>query len=485
LREIDGGRLVALSSGYAQNIVIDDRLDGPVRNFGGVFWETLAAGAPLPALAGLGKHGVAALYYSDRYLVTPLNLALMWQVVAAAPGAPRRVRITTGRLDRPDSVGLFLFHSCADNSLRQMAMDKLWPAAVDLLPKTDVRIRTESVSFSRREDRDAAAVDQGLLGFILIVLRRRRPSAGRLYRLVLERPPFRRGSERADRSQNDRNYQSKPTLFTVPKASDSKLSSAKTFSGFMPEYSLAGRQGMGNAKIMMIDDGIADAGERNEGALPGLRSGRLDRRSFLCGSAVGFGALGLAGCVTSDDMIRAEAAKFYARAPDEKFPIPAVDISKIDPKYFRQTVRYDTKEAPGTIIVDPGNYFVYRIEGDGNATRYGANVGRPGFLWSGEVYVGRKAEWPIWTPPKEMIRRQPEARKFARGMPGGLDNPLGARALYLYKNGVYTVYTIYSTSDPETIGTGITSGCTGLLSQDMIDLYSRTPIKTKVVMLPA
>lgn len=253
----------------------------------------------------------------------------------------------------------------------------------------------------------------------------------------------------------------------------------------MPEGSLGGRQDMGNSKIMIVDDGIADAGVRNEGALLGFRSGRLDRRSFLFGSAAGLGALGLAGCATSDSMIRAEAAKWYGPAPKEKFPIPAVDVSKIDPKYFRQTVRYDTKEAPGTIIVDPGNYFVYRIEGDGNATRYGANVGRPGFLWSGEVYVGRKAEWAVWTPPKEMIQRQPEARKYAGGMPGGLDNPLGARTLYLYKNGVYTVYTIYSTSDPETIGTGITSGCTGLLSQDMIDLYSRTPIKTKVVMLPA
>jgi hypothetical protein len=206
-----------------------------------------------------------------------------------------------------------------------------------------------------------------------------------------------------------------PSLAIEP--CDGNLSSAKTFSGFVPECSLVGRQDMGNSKIMIMDDGIADAGERNEGALLGLRSGRLNRRSFLFGSAVGLGALGLAGCATSDDMMRAEAAKWYARAPNEKFPIPAVDVSKIDPKYFRQTVRYDTKEAPGTIIIDPGNYYVYRIEGDGNATRYGANVGRAGFLWSGEAYVGRKAEWPIWTPPKEMILRQPEARKYAGGMP--------------------------------------------------------------------
>jgi lipoprotein-anchoring transpeptidase ErfK/SrfK len=239
---------------------------------------------------------------------------------------------------------------------------------------------------------------------------------------------------------------------------------------------------MGSSKIMITDNGIADAGERNEEARPGLK--RLDRRSFLVGSAAGLGAMGLSGCV-SDDAGRAEAARFYAAVPSEKFPIPAVDIGKIDPKFFRKTVRYETKEAPGTIIIDPDNRFVYRIEGDGNATRYGANVPRPGFLWKGEAYVGRKAEWPTWTPPKEMIARQPEARKYAAGMPGGLDNPLGARVLYLYKNGVYTVCTIYSTSDPETIGSGVTSGCTGLLSQDMIDLYSRTPIKTKVVMLSA
>ncbi len=234
---------------------------------------------------------------------------------------------------------------------------------------------------------------------------------------------------------------------------------------------------------MTMDDGIADAGVNEEPAR--ASSGRLNRRSFLFGSVAGLGALGLGGCATSDDMMRAEAAKLYGPLPNEKFPIPAADVSKIDPKYFRQIVRYDSKEAPGTIIVDPANHYVYRIEGDGNATRYGANVSRAGFLWSGEAYVGRKAEWPVWTPPKEMIQRQPEARKYANGMPPGLSNPLGARTLYLYQNGAYTLYTIYSTSDPDTIGTGVTSGCTGLLSQDMIDLYSRTPIKTKVIVLPA
>lgn len=213
--------------------------------------------------------------------------------------------------------------------------------------------------------------------------------------------------------------------------------------------------------------------------------GRMNRRLFLLGSAAGMGALGLGGCVTNDGMSLAEAQKIYGAVPDNKFPIPAVDLSLVDPKYFRRTVDYDTDEAPGTIIVDPANYYVYRIEGQGKATRYGANVGRQGFLWHGEAYVGRKAEWPTWTPPPEMIKRQPEVAKWARGMPGGPENPLGARTLYLYQNNRYTLYTIYSSMDAETIGTNLTSGCTGLLTQDMIDLYDRTPVKTKVIVLKA
>jgi lipoprotein-anchoring transpeptidase ErfK/SrfK len=213
------------------------------------------------------------------------------------------------------------------------------------------------------------------------------------------------------------------------------------------------------------------------------RESGISRRFFLLGSAAGLGALGLAGCA-SDGMSLAEAQKLYGPVPEEKFPIPAADVSKVDPKYWRRVVAYDSDEGPGTIVVDPKNYYVYRIEGDGKATRYGANVGRQGFLWSGEAYVGRKSEWPIWTPPPEMIKRQPEAAKYAHGMQPGLDNPLGARALHLYQNGKYTLYTIYSTSDPETIGTNLTSGCTGLLTQDMLDLYSRTPVKTKVIVLP-
>lgn len=229
---------------------------------------------------------------------------------------------------------------------------------------------------------------------------------------------------------------------------------------------------------MITDDGTS-AGEPDT-----LRPGLLNRRALLLGSAAGLGALALAGCSPAG-MSLAEAEKVYGPRPNERFPIPAVKVSKIDPKYYRRTVRYDSKEVAGTIIVDPRNHYVYRIEGDGYATRYGVSVGRAGFLWSGDAYIGRKAEWPIWTPPREMIERQPEAAKYAGGMKPGLDNPLGARALYLYQNGVYTLYTLYSTSVPETIGKGISSGCIGLITQDMLDLYEKTPVNTKVVVLKA
>ena len=231
----------------------------------------------------------------------------------------------------------------------------------------------------------------------------------------------------------------------------------------------------------MIRDDEKSAGEL--GAAIGQR--RFSRRAFLAGAAAGLGALALAGCSSGSVMSMAQAEKHYGPRPNERFPIPAVKLAKVDPKYFRRTVGYASKEAPGTIIVDPRNHYVYRIEGDGLATRYGVSVGRDGFRWSGDAYVGRKSEWPIWTPPREMIKRQPEVAKYAGGMKPGLDNPLGARALHLYQDGVYTLYTLYSTIQPETIGKGISSGCIGLLTQDMLELYERTPVNTKVVVLKA
>ena len=209
------------------------------------------------------------------------------------------------------------------------------------------------------------------------------------------------------------------------------------------------------------------------------------RRSFLLGSVAGLGALGLAGCASVGGLSRSETNAMYGALPNERFPIPAADVSDVDPLYLRRTVRYDTTEAPGTIIVDTGSYYVYRIEEGGFATRYGASVGAAGFLWSGEAYIGRKAEWPIWTPTPGQLGRDPSLVQYAGGMQPGLDNPLGARALYLYQDGVYTLYTIYGTIHTRLIGNGFGSGCIGLLSQDIVHLFDRTPVGTNVIVLPA
>lgn len=235
---------------------------------------------------------------------------------------------------------------------------------------------------------------------------------------------------------------------------------------------------------MFSGEDTAGTGPNKTGAPMRSSAATMGRRAFLLGSAA-LGAATLAGCATLSTMSRAEAEMAYGPLPNERFPVPAVNIDKVDSKYWRQTVRYPSKEAVGTIIVDPSRHFVYRIEGNDTATRYGVSVGRAGFLWSGDAYIGRKAEWPVWTPPPEMIKRQPEAAKYAGGMAPGLDNPLGARTLYLYQDGRYTLYTLYSTRQPETIGKGISSGCIGLLTQDMMDLYSRTPVNTKVIVLKA
>ncbi|WP_315804381.1 L,D-transpeptidase [Bradyrhizobium sp. SZCCHNS3002] len=143
----------------------------------------------------------------------------------------------------------------------------------------------------------------------------------------------------------------------------------------------------------------------------------------------------------------------------------------------RQVVSYSTREAPGTVVIDTPNKYLYYVLGSGQAMRYGIGVGRDGFTWSGVQSVTRKAEWPDWTPPPEMIARQPY---LPRHMAGGPGNPLGARAMYLGG----TVYRIHGTNAPETIGTHVSSGCIRLTNQDVIDLYSRVSVGAKVIVLP-
>jgi lipoprotein-anchoring transpeptidase ErfK/SrfK len=148
----------------------------------------------------------------------------------------------------------------------------------------------------------------------------------------------------------------------------------------------------------------------------------------------------------------------------------------IDPKFLRQEVAYPGREAPGTVIVDTANKFLYLIEAGGRALRYGIGVGRPGFLWAGVKTVTAKREWPDWRPPAEMIARRPDLPRF---MPGGIDNPLGARALYLGSS----LYRIHGSNEPWTIGTNVSSGCIRMRNEDVTDLYQRVKVGTKVVVI--
>jgi lipoprotein-anchoring transpeptidase ErfK/SrfK len=146
----------------------------------------------------------------------------------------------------------------------------------------------------------------------------------------------------------------------------------------------------------------------------------------------------------------------------------------VDSVFLRQVVSYDTDERSGTIVVDTSAHFLYFVLGGGRALRYGIGVAKSGFEWSGSHRVTRKAEWPSWTPPAEMLRRRPD---LPRHMKGGLDNPLGARALYLGS----TLYRIHGTTEPWSIGQNVSSGCIRMTNDDVVDLYARVQINTKVV----
>src|SRR5215212_7353463 len=208
------------------------------------------------------------------------------------------------------------------------------------------------------------------------------------------------------------------------------------------------------------------------------------RRSFLAGAA-SLAVLSLAGCATQ--RLRVEAPQFseyylqmYGRLPNERFPVPGIDLAKLDPQMFRTDVADPTGERPGTIVVNTGERHLYLVQEGGRAIRYGVGIGREGFAWQGKAAVGRKAEWPTWTPPKEMQIRQPETQEWANGMPGGLTNPLGARAMYIYQGGRDTLYRLHGTMEVRTIGQAVSSGCVRLLFHDIIDLYGRCPVGTPI-----
>ena len=169
---------------------------------------------------------------------------------------------------------------------------------------------------------------------------------------------------------------------------------------------------------------------------------------------------------------------------DKKKALKYYAAHKEVPEAFkRQVVKFRTAEKPGTIIIDGNQHFLSLVQPGFTAIRYGIGVGREGFGWAGIVRVGRTAEWPSWTPPPEMIARDPNAAKFAGGMPGGPDNPLGARALYLYQDDNDTGYRIHGTPEPWSIGLDVSSGCIRMNNDDVTDLYSNVAVGAKVVVL--
>ena len=200
----------------------------------------------------------------------------------------------------------------------------------------------------------------------------------------------------------------------------------------------------------------------------------ISRRGLLFGLP-----LLLAGCAST---VRSNID--YGPRPDEQFPMKEVPFDKIKPEHRRAEVDYPTSHPAGTIVVDTPNRRLYYILGGGRAVRYAVGVGRQGLALKGNAYVGRKAEWPSWTPTPNMIRRDPERnRKYAGGMPGGPNNPLGARALYLYRGGKDTMFRLHGTNQPQSIGQAMSSGCIRMMNHDVIDLYNRAKVGTKVVVI--
>jgi lipoprotein-anchoring transpeptidase ErfK/SrfK len=238
----------------------------------------------------------------------------------------------------------------------------------------------------------------------------------------------------------------------------------------------------------------------------------LTRRAMIAGASASAAAC-LTGCVSSNpnpsinaaalappppaspahsamaDAIEPQYNEIYAETKDADFAVPAVKFAQVDSAFLRKNIAYETKEAPGTIVIDPPNHYLYHVEDGGRATRYGVGVGREGFVWAGEATIKSKQEWPDWYPPKEMVDRRPDLKKVmvelqsGEGMHGGPANPLGARAMYLWQGNKDTYFRIHGTNEPWTIGLSQSSGCIRMINQDVMDLYQKTPIGTRVVVL--
>jgi lipoprotein-anchoring transpeptidase ErfK/SrfK len=205
----------------------------------------------------------------------------------------------------------------------------------------------------------------------------------------------------------------------------------------------------------------------------------LSRRTMLLALA----GAPLAACNTvqtrGPDLAADDMSGWYVGfQPDQPHPIPLVDRSKMRPELARQTVRYAGGERAGTIVVDIDQRFLYLVQGDGTAVRYGVGVGRQGFSWKGVAYVGRKGVWPAWSPTTTMVKLKPN---LPRHREPGLDNPLGARALYLYQGNRDILFRIHGTNEPWSIGDQVSSGCIRMLNEDVFDLYNRVSVGATVL----
>ena len=195
----------------------------------------------------------------------------------------------------------------------------------------------------------------------------------------------------------------------------------------------------------------------------------ISRRGLLLGGL----ALMLSGCTQATGAMSTQVTGAMSLANPER-PLP-------DPRFLRQRVQYDGGESSGTIVVSIADRYLYAVEDGGWATRYGVAVGEEGLTFMGSATVGRKAEWPPWQPTTDMMQRKPRLVQYADGVPGGPNNPLGARALYLYQGARDTAFRIHGTNEPWLIGTAVSNGCIRLTNDNIIELYDRTPLGTPVL----
>lgn len=208
----------------------------------------------------------------------------------------------------------------------------------------------------------------------------------------------------------------------------------------------------------------------------------LSRRSFVRGAGAALGSVALCGPLARPALANTAASKWFSGVqPDTGYAFRRTNFDVIKPHLHRQMVKYYSPEPSGTVVIDTNNHFLYWIWENNTALRYGVGVGKEGFQWFGHARIDRKALWPRWVPPPEMLERSPDLPKKVEG--GAENNPLGPRALYLYRDGRDLGYRLHGTLEPWSIGNDVSSGCIRMFPEDVVDLYQRCPIGTRVLVL--